>query len=67
VDRGQRSELEGNCLGGILRWNGKVSLEYWKKYLAFATLPKTILAPNDYGCENFMVRDATRILKQTGW
>lgn len=31
-----------------------------------ATIPKTALAPNDGGSENFMVRDATRILKQTG-
>lgn len=31
-----------------------------------ATIPQTALAPNDCGCENFMVRDANRILKRTG-
>lgn len=31
-----------------------------------ATIAKTALAPDDCGPEKFMVRDATRILKQTG-
>lgn len=29
-------------------------------------IPNTTLAPNACVCNNFMVRDATRILKQTG-